>query len=100
MLTFAKSIGHFAMCFGRQVHQVLYLSNEEPRGTSGRFLAMTRVLFHIHVGTLYAKDIFREKWDVLAFTKWSVHFTTCFEGQVHQALYLSSGEQGSLSYWN
>ena len=61
VLTFAKSIGHFTRCFGGQVHQVLYLCSREPRGTSGTFPGMDRVLFHIQVRTLYAKDIFKEK---------------------------------------
>ena len=61
VLTFAKSSGHFTRCFGGQVHQVLYLCSREPRGTWGTFPAMTGVLFHIQVRTLYAKDIFREK---------------------------------------
>ena len=45
VLTFAKSSGHFTKCFGGQVHQVLYLCSEEPRGTWGRFPGMDRVLF-------------------------------------------------------
>ena len=55
VLTFAKSSGHFTRCFGGQVHQVLYLCSEEPQRGSGTFPAMTGVLFHIHVRTLYAK---------------------------------------------
>ena len=47
-------------CFGDQVPQVLYLCSREPRGRSPRSLAMTKVLFHIHDRTLYAKKIFKE----------------------------------------
>ena len=65
VLTFAKSSGHFTRCFGGQVHQVLYLCSKEPRPTSGIFPAMDRVLYHIGVGTLYARGIFRELLDVL-----------------------------------
>ena len=32
------------------------------------------------------------RWDVLTFAKSSGHFTRCFEGQVHQVLYLCTGE--------
>ena len=61
MFTFAKTNGHFTRCFEGQVHQVLYLCSEEPRGTSGIFPAMDRVLYHIGVRTLYARGIFREQ---------------------------------------
>ena len=45
VLTFAKSSGHFTRCFGSQVHQVLCLCSEEPRGRRARSSAMTGVLF-------------------------------------------------------
>ena len=53
VLTFAKSGGHFTRCFEGQVHQVLYLCNEQPRATREIFLAMDRVLYHIRIRTLY-----------------------------------------------
>ena len=60
VLTFAKSSGHFTRCFGGQVHQVLYLCSEEPRGRWGTFPGQTGVLFHMWIRTLYARGIFRE----------------------------------------
>ena len=61
VLTFVKSSGDFTKCFGGRVHQVPYLFTGELRRTRATFPAMTRVLYHIQVRTLYAKDIFREK---------------------------------------
>ena len=51
----------FTECFGGHAHQTLYLCTGEPRTTWAPFPAMDKGLFHICVGTLYAKDIFREK---------------------------------------
>ena len=48
MLRFAKSSVHFTRCFEGQVHQVLFLCSEDG-------------LYHIEVGTLYARGIFRNK---------------------------------------
>ena len=64
VLTFAKSSGHFTKCFEGQVHPVVYLCSREPRPIRATFLAMDRVLFHIGVGTLYAKGIFKGKLNI------------------------------------
>ena len=49
------------MSFGRQVHQVPeYLTFARGWGTRAISPGMDRLLFHICVRTLYAKDIFRE----------------------------------------
>ena len=67
VLTFAKSSGHFTTCFGSQVHQVLYLCSKEPWTAYATSRLVDRVLFHICVRTLYAKDIFEEKLSIASF---------------------------------
>ena len=42
-------------------------------------------------GKMVKKDV-NYRWEMLTCAKLSVHFTRCFEGQVHQVLYLSSRE--------
>ena len=81
VLTWAKSNDHFAKCFGSQVHQVLYLCSREPRGTSGTFLGMDRILFHSGAGTLYARGISSEidklaKTTFHVFDRYKIHTRT------------------------
>ena len=47
--------------FEGQVHQVSHLCTREARRRWGTFPAMTRVLVHICVRTVYAKSIFQEE---------------------------------------
>ena len=59
---------------------------------------LTLVIFLLRFGCIFegfrkrAKIIGDYRWEVLTFAKSSGHFTRCFGGQVHQALYLCSRE--------
>ena len=67
----ANSNGLFTKCFGGQVHQVLYLCSEEPRGTWGRFPGMDRVLFISKLEPYMLKTYLRNK-TMQTFLKYSL----------------------------